>query len=325
MNLPRRDFVLLAGGAAALPLVAQVARAQAYPSRPVRWIVGFAPGGGNDIVARLMGQWLSERLGQPFVIDNRPGAGTNIATEAVVNAPPDGYTLLLAGVPNATNATLYANLKFNFMRDLVPVAGIVRIPNVLVINPSVPATTVPEFIAYAKANPAKVNMASAGVGSGGHLAGELFKMLAGVSLTHVPYRGNAPALTALLGGQVEVLFASLPSSLEYIRTGKVRALAITTAQRTQAQPDLPTIAEFVAGYDMSAWYGASVPKGTPAEVIDRLNAEINAGLADAKTMGRLAEQGGISIAGMPADFGKFIADETEKWGKVVRFSGMKPE
>jgi tripartite-type tricarboxylate transporter receptor subunit TctC len=325
MNLPRRDFLLLAGGAAALPLVAQVARAQAYPSRPVRWIVGFAPGGGNDIVARLMGQWLSERLGQPFVIDNRPGAGTNIATEAVVNAPPDGYTLLLAGVPNATNATLYANLKFNFMRDLVPVAGIVRIPNVLVINPSVPATTVPEFIAYAKANPAKVNMASAGVGSGGHLAGELFEMLAGVSLTHVPYRGNAPALTALLGGQVAVLFASLPSSLEYIRTGRVRALAITTAQRTQAQPDLPTIAEFVAGYDMSAWYGASVPKGTPAEVIDRLNAEINAGLADAKTMERLAEQGGISIAGTPADFGKFIADETEKWGKVVRFSGMKPE
>jgi tripartite-type tricarboxylate transporter receptor subunit TctC len=325
MKLPRRDFLLLAGGAAALPLVAQVARAQAYPSRPVRWIVGFAPGGGNDIVARLMGQWLSERLGQPFVIDNRPGAGTNIATEAVVNAPPDGYTLLLAGVPNATNATLYANLKFNFMRDLVPVAGIVRIPNVLVINPSVPATTVPEFIAYAKANPAKVNMASAGVGSGGHLAGELFEMLAGVSLTHVPYRGNAPALTALLGGQVAVLFASLPSSLEYIRTGRVRALAITTAQRTQAQPDLPTIAEFVAGYDMSAWYGASVPKGTPAEVIDRLNAEINAGLADAKTMERLAEQGGISIAGTPADFGKFIADETEKWGKVVRFSGMKPE
>jgi tripartite-type tricarboxylate transporter receptor subunit TctC len=325
MNLPRRDLLLLAGGAAALPLVARVARAQAYPSRPVRWIVGFAPGGGNDIVARLMGQWLSERLGQPFVIDNRPGAGTNIATEAVVNAPPDGYTLLLAGVPNATNATLYANLKFNFMRDLVPVAGIVRIPNVLVINPSVPAATVPEFIAYAKANPAKVNMASAGVGSGGHLAGELFEMLAGVSLTHVPYRGNAPALTALLGGQVAVLFASLPSSLEYIRTGRVRALAITTAQRTQAQPDLPTIAEFVAGYDMSAWYGASVPKGTPAEVIDRLNAEINAGLADAKTMERLAEQGGISIAGTPADFGKFIADETEKWGKVVRFSGMKPE
>jgi tripartite-type tricarboxylate transporter receptor subunit TctC len=325
MNLLRRDFLRIAGGAATLPLVARVARAQAYPSRPVRWIVGFAPGGGNDIVARLMGQWLSERLGQPFVIDNRPGAGTNIATEAVVNAPPDGYTLLLAGVPNATNATLYANLKFNFMRDLVPVAGIVRIPNVLVINPSVPATTVPEFIAYAKANPAKVNMASAGVGSGGHLAGELFEMLAGVSLTHVPYRGNAPALTALLGGQVAVLFASLPSSLEYIRTGRVRALAITTAQRTQAQPDLPTIAEFVAGYDMSAWYGASVPKGTPAEVIDRLNAEINAGLADAKTMERLAEQGGISIAGTPADFGKFIADETEKWGKVVRFSGMKPE
>jgi tripartite-type tricarboxylate transporter receptor subunit TctC len=325
MILPRRDVLRIAAGAAALPLIARLARAQAWPSRPVRWIVGFAPGGGNDIVARLMGQWLSERLAQPFVIDNRPGAGTNIATEAVVNAPPDGYTLLLAGVPNATNATLYANLKFNFIRDLVPVAGIVRIPNVLVINPSVPATTVAEFIAYAKANPAKVNMASAGVGSGGHLAGALFEMLAGVKLTHVPFRGNAPALTALLGGQVEVLFASLPSSLEYIRTGKVRALGITTAQRTQAQPDLPTIAEFVAGYDMSAWYGASVPKGTPAEVIDRLNAEINAGLADARTMARLAEHGGISIAGTPADFGKFIADETDKWGKVVRFAGMKPE
>jgi tripartite-type tricarboxylate transporter receptor subunit TctC len=321
----RRGLLVLAGGVAALPALARLAQAQAYPSRPVRWIVGFAPGGGNDIVARLMGQWLSERLGQPFVIDNRPGAGTNIATEAVINAPPDGYTLLLAGIPNASNATLYANLKFNFIRDLMPVAGIVRVPNVLVINPSVPAATVPEFIAYAKANPAKVNMASAGIGSGGHLAGELFKMLAGVNLAHVPYRGNGPALTALLGGQVEVLFASLPSSLEYIRTRKLRALGITSAKRSEAQPDLPTIAETVAGYDMSAWYGASAPKGTPAEVIDRLNAEINAGLADPTTMVRLAEQGGISIAGSPADFGKFIADETEKWGKVVRFSGMKAE
>ena len=325
MQRHRRDFLQTAAGVAVLPALARVAWAQAYPSRPVRWIVGFAPGGGNDIVARLMGQWLSERLGQPFVIENRPGAGTNIATEAVVNAPPDGYTLLLAGIPNASNATLYANLKFNFIRDLMPVAGIVQVPNVMVINPSVPATTVGEFIAYSKANPAKVNMASAGIGSGGHLAGELFKMLAGITLTHVPYRGNGPALTALLGGQVEVLFASLPSSLEYIRTGKVRALGITSAKRSEAQPDLPTIAESVAGYDMSAWYGASVPKGTPAEVIDLLNREINAGLADPKTMARLAEQGGISIAGSPADFGKFIADETEKWGKVVRFAGMKPE
>jgi tripartite-type tricarboxylate transporter receptor subunit TctC len=325
MKLLRRHFLHMATGVAVLPLAARLARAQAYPSRPVRWIVGFAPGGGNDIVARLMGQWLSERLGQPFVIENRPGAGTNIATEAVVNAPPDGYTLLLAGIPNASNAALYANLKFNFIRDLMPAAGIVRVPNVMVVNPSVPATTVLEFIAYSKANPGKVNMASAGIGSGGHLCGELFKMLAGVTLTHVPYRGNGPALTALLGGQVEVLFASLSSSLEYIRTGKVRALAITSAKRSEAQPDLPTIAEFVPGYDMSAWYGASVPKGTPTEVIDRLNAEINAGLADAKTMARLAEQGGISIAGTPADFGKFIADETEKWGKVVRFAGMKPE
>src|SRR5262249_55898370 len=304
---PRGIFLVWPGGAAALPLVARVARAQAYPSRPVRWLVGFAPGGGNDIVARLMGQWLSERLRQPFVIDNRPGAGTNIATEAVVNAPPDGYTLLLAGIPNASNATLYANLKFNFIRDLMPVAGIVQVPNVMVIYPSAPAATVAEFIAYSEANPAKVNMASAGIGSGGHLAGELFKMLAGVTLTHVPYRGNGPALTALLGGQVELLFASLPSSLEYIRTGKVRALGITSAKRSEAQPDLPTIAESVAGYDMSAWYGASVPKGTPAEVIDLLNREFNAGLADPKTMARLAEQGGISIGGSPADFRKFIA------------------
>jgi len=317
--------VRLAVGAAALPTVSRFACAQSYPTRPVRVIVPFAAGGTADITARLMGQWLSERLGQPFVIENRPGAGTNIATEAVVNAPPDGYTLLLAGIPNASNATLYANLKFNFIRDLMPVAGIVQVPNVMVINPSVPAATVGEFIAYSKANPAKVNMASAGIGSGGHLAGELFKMLAGITLTHVPYRGNGPALTALLGGQVEVLFASLPSSLEYIRTGKVRALGITSAKRSEAQPDLPAIAESVASYDMSAWYGASVPKGTPAEAIDRLNAEINAGLADPKTMGRLAEQGGISIAGSPADFGKFIADETEKWGKVVRFAGMKPE
>jgi tripartite-type tricarboxylate transporter receptor subunit TctC len=325
MTLPRRQFLRLTAGAAALPAAVRFACAQSYPSRPVRWIVGFAPGGGNDIVARLMGQWLQERLGQPFVIDNRPGAGTNIATEAVVNASPDGYTLLLAGLPNATNASLFGNLKFNFIRDIKPIAGIVRIPNVMVVNPSVQARTVPEFIAYAKANPGKVNMASAGIGSAGQLAGELFKMLAGVDLVHVPFRGNAPALTALLGGQVEVLFASLPSASEFIRAGKLRALAVTSALRSQAEPELPTIGEFVPGYEMSAWFGAAAPKGTPPEVIDRINSEINAGLADPKLKARLADQGGIAIAGSPADFGQLVAEETEKWGRVIRAGGIKAE
>jgi tripartite-type tricarboxylate transporter receptor subunit TctC len=272
-----------------------------------------------------MGQWLSERTGQPFIIENRPGGGTNIATEAVVNAAADGYTLLLAGLPNASNASLFGKLNFNFIRDIIPVAGIVRIPNVIVVNPSVPAKTVPEFIAYAKANPGKVNMASAGNASAGHLAGELFKMLAGVNLVHVPYRGNGPALTDLLGGQVEVLFASLPSSIEYIKAGKLRGLAITSAKRSEALPDLPTVGEFVPGYEMSAWFGVGVPKGTPAEVIETINKEINAGLADPKLMVRLADVGGISIAGSPADFGKYIADETEKWAKVVRAANIKAE
>ena len=272
-----------------------------------------------------MGQWLSERTGQPFIIENRPGGGTNIATEAVVNAAADGYTLLLAGLPNASNASLFGKLNFNFIRDIIPVAGIVRIPNVIVVNPSVPAKTVPEFIAYAKANPGKVNMASAGNASAGHLAGELFKMLAGVNLVHVPYRGNGPALTDLLGGQVEVLFASLPSSIEYIKAGKLRGLAITSAKRSEALPDLPTVGEFVPGYEMSAWFGVGVPKGTPAEVIETINKEINAGLADPKLMVRLADVGGISIAGSPGDFGKYIADETEKWAKVVRAANIKAE
>ena len=325
MTLLRRQVLHLAAGTAALPLLSRIAAAADYPTRPVHIVTGYPAGAGPDIISRLIAQALSDSLSQNFIVDNRPGASSNIGTEIVAHAAPDGYTLLTTVSTNAVNATFYTNLNFNFGRDLMPVAGIVQVPNVMVINPSVPATTVGEFIAYSKANPAKVNMASAGIGSGGHLAGELFKMLAGITLTHVPYRGNGPALTALLGGQVEVLFASLPSSLEYIRTGKVRALGITSAKRSEAQPDLPTIAESVAGYDMSAWYGASVPKGTPAEVIDLLNREINAGLADPKTMARLAEQGGISIAGSPADFGKFIADETEKWGKVVRFAGMKPE
>jgi len=321
----RRQFLHLAAGAAALPVVSRIASAQAYPTRPVRWIVGFAPGGGNDIVARLMGQWLSERLGQQFVIENRPGAGTNIATEVVVNAPPDGYTLLLAGIPNAFNASLFGKLNFNFIRDIAPVAGIIRMPLVMVVNPSVPANTVPEFIAYAKANPGKVNMGSAGTGGGTHLAGELFKTMAGVNLVHVPYRSNGPALVALLGGQVEVLFPSLSSSIEYIRTGKLRGLAVTSAMRSEAMPDLPTVGEFVPGYEISAWYGVGAPKGTPAEVIDKLNREINEILADPKAKARLADLGGTALVGSPADFGKFIADETEKWGKVVRAANIKAE
>jgi tripartite-type tricarboxylate transporter receptor subunit TctC len=323
--LPRRQFLRLTSGAAALPVDLRIAWAQTYPSRPVRWIVGFAPSGGNDIVARLMGQWLSERLGQPFVIENRPGAGTNIATEVVVNAPPDGYTLLLAGIPNAFNASLFGKLNFNFIRDIASVAGIMRVPEVMVVNPSVPANSVPEFIAYAKANPGKVNMASAGTGGGTHLAGELFKMMAGVNLVHVPYRGNGPALAALLGGQVEVLFPSLPSSIEYIRTGKLRGLAVTSAMRSEALPDVPSVGEFVPGYEISAWYGVGAPKGTPAEVIDKLNREINEILASPKAKARLADLGGTALVGSPADFGKYIADETEKWGNVIRALNIKAE
>jgi tripartite-type tricarboxylate transporter receptor subunit TctC len=326
MKLPhRRQFLHLAAGAAALPVVPRIAFAQAYPSRPVRWIVGFAPGGGNDIVARLMGQWLSERLGQPFVIENRPGAGSNIATEVVVNAPPDGYTLLLAGIPNAFNASLFGKLNFNFIRDIAPVAGIIRVPLVMVVNPSVPANTVPEFITYAKANPGKVNMASAGTGGGTHLAGELFKTMAGVNLVHVPYRSNGPALVALLGGQAEVLFPSFPSSIEYIRTGKLRGLAVTSAMRSEAMPELPTVGEFVPGYEISAWYGVGAPKGTPTEVIDKLNREINEILAEPKTKTRLADEGGTVLAGSPADFGKLIAEETDKWAKVIKSTGIKWE
>jgi tripartite-type tricarboxylate transporter receptor subunit TctC len=325
MKLPRRQFLHLAAGAAALPAVSRIVRAQTYPSRPVRFIVGFAPAGGNDIVARLIGQWLSERLGQTFIIENRPGAATNIATEAVVNAPPDGYTLLLAGTPNATNATLYGSLKFNFIRDITPVAGIAGGPLVLVVNPSVPAATVPEFVAYAKANPGKINMASSGIAGGSHLAGELFKMMTGVNLVHVPYRGNGPALTDLLGGQVDVLFPTLASSIEYIRTGKLRGLAVTTAMRSKALPDLPTVGESVRGYEMSVWYGAGVPKGTPAEVIDKLNREINAGLVDPKMKAQLADLGNTPLTFSPAGFGKFIAEETEKWAKVIRAANIKVE
>jgi tripartite-type tricarboxylate transporter receptor subunit TctC len=323
MKLSRRQFQHLAAGAAALPIAAGSAAAQAYPSRPVRWLVGYAPGGGNDIVARLMGQWFSDRLGQPFLIENRPGAATNMAAEAVVHAAPDGYTLLLVGQPNAINATLYETLTFNFIRDIAPVAGLMTVPNVMVIHPSFPAQTVLEFIAYAKAEPGKVNMASAGNGSAAHLAGELFNSMAGISMVHVPYRGQAPAIADLLAGQVQVLFATSPASIEYVRTGKLRALAVTTAVRAEALPDLPTVGEFVPGYQASAWYGIGAPRKTPDEIIDRLNKEANAGLADAKLKVRLADLGGTLIPGSPADFGKVIADETEKWGKVIRAANIR--
>jgi tripartite-type tricarboxylate transporter receptor subunit TctC len=325
MKLPhRRQFLHLAAGAA-LPAVSRVASAQSYPTRPVRWIVAVAPGGGNDIFARLMGQWLSERLGQPFIVENRPGGGNNIGTEAVVKAPPDGYTLLLASSNNASNAALYDNLSFNFIRDIAPVAGIARTTLVMVVNPSVPAKDVPEFVAHAKANPGKVNMASAGAGGIGHLAGELFKMMAGINLLHVPYRGNGPALTALLGGEVDVLFPSLASSIEYIKTGKLRGLAVTSALRSDTIPNVASVGEFIPGYEISTWYGVGAPKGTPAEVIDKLNREINAGLADPKLKARFADLGDVPMPMTPAEFGKFIADETQKLGKVVKFAGIKVE
>ena len=326
MKLPhRREFLHLAAGAAALPAVSRIARAQAYPARPVRIIVGYPPGGATDAMARLVAHQLPERLGQQFIVDNRPGPGGNIGTEAVVRAPADGYTLLLVGTPNAINATLYDKLNYNFIRDIAPVAGIIREPHVLVLNPSVPAKTVPDFIAYAKTNPRKINMASSGIGSGPHIAGELFKMMAGVDMNHVPYRGAAPALTDLLAGQVHVMFPTMPSSIEYVRAGKLRALAVTTAKRSDAFPEIPTIGDFVPGYESSAWLGLGAPKNIRAELIDKLNREINAGLADPKIKTRLADLGGDVLALSPADFGKFIAAETEKWAKVIRTANIKPE
>jgi len=325
MKLPRRNFLHLTVGAAALPAVSRFAWAQAYPTRPVNLGAGFAPGGGVDITARLIGQWLSERLGQQFVIENRPGASSNIATEAVVRAPADGYTLLMVGSFNTINATLYDKLNYNFIRDIAPVASVIRYPYVMVVNLSVPAKSVPDFIAYAKANPRKLNMASPGIGSGPHIAGELFKMMAGVDMVHVPYRGSGPALTDLLGGQVQVSFASMPSSIQYIRAGKLRALAVVTATRSEVVPDVPTIGEFVPGYEASSWYGVGAPKATPAEIVDKLNNEINAGLADPKMKARLADLGEIPFPGSPADFGKFIAADTEKWAKVVKFTGIKAD
>ena len=325
MKLRRRQFLHLAVGAAALSALSRIARAQAYPSRPIRWVVGFVPGGATDIIARLMGQWLSERLGQSVVIENRPGAGSNIATEVVVNAPPDGYTLLLVGPTHAVNATLYPKLNYNFIRDIAPIASISREPLVMVVNPSVPAKTVPEFIAYAKANPGKLNMASSGIGTSVHVGGELFKMMTSINMLHVPYRGAAPAITDLIGGRVQVMFATLPSSIEYIKAGNLRALAVTTARRTPALPDVPIVADVLPGYEASAVYGVGAPRNTPVEIVDELNKEINAGLADPWMQARLADLGGTVLPGTPADFAKLIAEETQKWAKVVKFSGATPE
>jgi tripartite-type tricarboxylate transporter receptor subunit TctC len=325
MKLPRRQFLQLAAGVAALPSVPRFAWAQTYPTRPVRIIVGFPPGSGVDIVARLISQWLSERLGQPFLVENRPGAGSNVATEAVVRAAPDGYTLLWIGSPNAISATLYEKLNFDFLRDIAPVASINCEPSSLAVNPTLPAKTVPEFIAYAKANPGKINTASAGNGTVSHVAGELFKMMAGVDMVHVPYRGGAPALTDLVGGQVQAMFVTTSASIEYIKAGKLRPLAVTTATRSEVLPDIPTVGEFLPGYEASNCFGLGVPKSTPADIIDRLNREINAGLADPKMKARLADLGATVLAGSPAAFGKLLGEETEKWAKVVKFSGAKPD
>jgi tripartite-type tricarboxylate transporter receptor subunit TctC len=325
MKLPRRRFLHLAAGAAALPAVSRIVQAQTYPSRPVRLIVPFAPAGTTDILARLMGQWLSERLGQQFVIENRPGASTIIGTEAVVRAPADGYTVLLVATASAINATLFDKLSYNFLSDIAPVAGIMRVPNVMVVHPSVPVKTVPEFIAYAKANPGKVNQASPGAGTSTHMAGELFKAMTGTQIVLVQYRGNAPGLIDLLAGQVQLGFDTMPSSIEYIRAGKVRALGVSTLTRSEALPDVPTISEFVPGYESSGYFGFGVPKNAPAEIVDRLNKEINAGLVDPGLKSRLADLGGMTLAGTPADFGMLIAEETDKWAKVIRAANIKPD
>jgi tripartite-type tricarboxylate transporter receptor subunit TctC len=322
MNLLRRRFLYLAGAAVAAPAVAW---SQSYPARPVHMVVGFAAGGGADIMARLIGQALSERLGQQIVVDNRPGAGTNIATEVVAKATPDGYTLLLANSPNAINTTLYDNLSFDFIRDVAPVASVGRVPLVMVVNPALPATSVPEFIAYAKANPGKVNMGSGGNGAPDHMSGELFKAMAGVGILHVPYRGVAPAIADLLGGQVQVIFGTMPAVIALVKSGKLRALAVTTATRSEALPEVPTIAEFVPGYEASQWYGIGAPRNTPGDVIERLNRETNAVLADPKMKARLAELGAAPLTGSPADFGKLSAEETDKWAKVVKFAGLKAD
>jgi tripartite-type tricarboxylate transporter receptor subunit TctC len=325
MKLPRRTFLQLAAGAAVLPAVPRFARAQTYPTRPVRIVVPAAPGGSSDQYARLIAQWLSERMGQPFVIENRPGAGSNIGTEAVVRSPADGYTLLSIGPGSAINATLYDKLNFNFIRDIAPIAGLSREPSVMEVNPSVPAKTIPEFIAFAKAKPGKLNMASAGNGSPAQVAGELFKMMTGVNMLHVPYRGGAPALTDLLGGQVQVMFPVMSSTIEHIKAGRLRALGVTTATRSAALPDIPTVGDAVPGYEASSVYGIGAPRNTPVEIIDKLNTEINAALSDPKLKARIADLGGTVLALAPADYGKLIAAETEKWGKVIRAANIKPE
>ena len=325
MALSRRRVLELATGAFAFAGIWRSARAQTYPTRPVRIIVGFPAGGPSDITARLIAQWLSEHLGQEFVVENRPGAASNIATEAALRAPPDGYTLLLVTSTNAVNVTFYENLNFNFMSDIAPVAGISNGPLVMEVNPTVPAQTVPEFIAYAKANPGKINFASPGNGSTIHLCGELFKMMTGVNMVHVPYRGNAPALTDLLAGQVQMMFADTPSSIEHLRAGKLRALAVTTAMRSDVLPEIPTVSEFIPGFEASNWFGVAAPKNTPLEIIDKLNKEINVALAEPKIKARLADLGAAALAGSPADFGKLISEEAEKWGKVIRAANIKPE
>jgi tripartite-type tricarboxylate transporter receptor subunit TctC len=325
MALCRRKFLHFATAAAALPAVSRVAWAEAYPARPVRIVVGFPAGGVFDIIARILGDWLSSRLGQPFVVENRPGAGGNVGTEAVARAPADGHTLLAVGSPNAINATLYEKLNYDFVRDIVPIASTVRLPNVMQVSSSVPAKTVPEFIAYAKANPGKLNMASAGTGTSGHLSGELFKSMTAVTMVHVPYRGGPPALSDLVGGRVEVMFDALANSLEMIKTGKLRALAVTTEARAEVLPDVPTVGEFVPGYEASLWNGLAAPKGTPFEIVDRLNREINEALADRKIRARLTALGGSVLSGSRTDFETLIADEIQKWAKVVKFSGAKPD
>ncbi len=323
-GLPRRRFLQLAAGAVAFPSVPRIASARAYPTRPVRVLVGFTPAGAVDITARLVAQSLSERLGQPFTVENRPGAATNIATQAAVRAPADGYTLLLISPPAAINATLYENLDFNVLRDIAPIAAIIRAPYVLVTNPSVPAKTVPELIGYAKANPGKLSMASSGIGSGLHLAGEMFKSMAGVDMVHVPYRGVVPAINDLIGGRMQVLFGTPLDAIEHVRAGTVRALAVTTTARNGALPDVPTMSEFLPGYEASFWVGFGAPRNTPADVITTLNTEINAALVDRKIDARFADLGGVPLPGSPADFGKLIRDETEKWGKVIRTANIKP-
>jgi tripartite-type tricarboxylate transporter receptor subunit TctC len=323
MKLPRRTFLHLAAAAAALPVASGIVLAQTYPTRPVRLMVPFGPAGATDITARLIGQWLSERLGQQFVVENRSGAGGNVGTEAVVRAAPDGYTLGLFGTPSAINATLYDKLNFNFVRDIAPIAPIVRFPYIVVVNPSFPPKTLPEFIAYAKANPGKINMASPGIGSVPHVNGELFKVMTGINMVHVPYRSAAAVMADLLSGQVQLYFGTTASSLEYVRAGKLRALAVTIERRLDALPDIPAIAEFVPGYEASGWFGVGAPKATPVEIIDKLNKEINAGVADPKMKVQLTDLGGVALRGSPSDFGKLIVEETEKWGKVVKLSGAK--